>query len=739
MDIANIGFRVDTSDINAAVSALKNLKPAAAGATEAANKLANAAEGASLSVMNAAVATAKAEQSKAQATLTAAKATASATKEDIAAAAAEKRRADATYQNVKAQRDLAAAANAVAAANKRMENSALAAAGRQKQLISVFRDNGMDMYAKSVAPQNPIANDQMPNRFNTANIAAQFQDIGVTAAMGMNPLTIALQQGTQLSAILNTMEKPLEGIAIAFRSIINATSLLTMGFVALLAVGVQLVDWTKVAQGAMNGLANVIENFGPQILAFAGVLALIYAPAIISGIGTVATSIISLGMTTVRVAAQMAAAWVVAMGPIGWFIGGLALIMTAMYMFRDEISKILGVDIVKSASTGLNYIIGAFVGTYNGIVAVFKNLPAVMKGIFTDTGVTAAEVFSKAFSEAQGKDYVGMIGDKVTAGVSAVADKLREMAAGIGAEDKKKRGKTDAEKFDDIINGAERSIETLRAERDAIGLSTEAAARLKYETDLLNQAKQKNITLTEQQRAQIGILAGEMAGLEEQIRRQKDAWEFDRETTKGFFADMKAGLMEGKGFWETFGNAVNKVLDKIVDKLLNDVVDALFEVNSSASKGGGGSGGFLGMIGGWLGGLFSAKGNAFNSSGVTPYAKGGTFTNSIVKSPTLFAYANGGQFGVMGEAGPEAIMPLKRGSDGSLGVQVNGSNDNKPVVHVEVIVQGNATVQQERQTQTDGSELRRFIINVVNEGNAGGDFDSSNAARYNLAPVRGVR
>ncbi len=34
--------------------------------------------------------------------------------------------------------------------------------------------------------------------FQTANIAAQFQDIGVTAAMGMNPLQIALQQGTQL-------------------------------------------------------------------------------------------------------------------------------------------------------------------------------------------------------------------------------------------------------------------------------------------------------------------------------------------------------------------------------------------------------------------------------------------------------------------------------------------------------------------------------------------------------------
>ena len=62
--------------------------------------------------------------------------------------------------------------------------------------------------------------------------------------------------------------------------------------------------------------------------------------------------------------------------------------------------------------------------------------------------------------------------------------------------------------------------------------------------------------------------------------------------------------------------------------------------------------------------------------GRTPigFANGGTFTNSIVSSPTLFKFADGGttRTGLMGEAGPEAIMPLKRGSDGSLGVQASG-------------------------------------------------------------------
>lgn len=70
----------------------------------------------------------------------------------------------------------------------------------------------------------------------------------------------------------------------------------------------------------------------------------------------------------------------------------------------------------------------------------------------------------------------------------------------------------------------------------------------------------------------------------------------------------------------------------------------------------------------------NADGNAFNANGIVPFAMGGAFTNSIVTAPTLFKFANGGAMstGVMGEAGPEAVMPLTRGPDGRLGVQASG-------------------------------------------------------------------
>ncbi|HBO6770673.1 TPA: phage tail tape measure protein [Pseudomonas aeruginosa] len=93
---------------------------------------------------------------------------------------------------------------------------------------------------------------------------------------------------------------------------------------------------------------------------------------------------------------------------------------------------------------------------------------------------------------------------------------------------------------------------------------------------------------------------------------------------------------------------------------------------------------------GWMGGSATAgasasgyTGNAYVNwaaaqadggawaNGVQFFANGAAFTNSIVSRPTAFGMA-GGRTGIMGEAGPEAILPLARGADGSLGVRSVG-------------------------------------------------------------------
>ena len=71
--------------------------------------------------------------------------------------------------------------------------------------------------------------------------------------------------------------------------------------------------------------------------------------------------------------------------------------------------------------------------------------------------------------------------------------------------------------------------------------------------------------------------------------------------------------------------------------------------------------------------LMAANGMAFAKNKIVPYAKGG-----IVNKPTLFQYASGGtgRFGLMGEAGAEAILPLRRGANGKLGVEASGTTSN---------------------------------------------------------------
>lgn len=68
----------------------------------------------------------------------------------------------------------------------------------------------------------------------------------------------------------------------------------------------------------------------------------------------------------------------------------------------------------------------------------------------------------------------------------------------------------------------------------------------------------------------------------------------------------------------------------------------------------------------------SAKGNVFSGAGMHAFAKGGAFTNRLFSVPTFFQFGQGGQFGVMGEAGTEAVMPLTRGPGGRLGVDAHG-------------------------------------------------------------------
>lgn len=116
---------------------------------------------------------------------------------------------------------------------------------------------------------------------------------------------------------------------------------------------------------------------------------------------------------------------------------------------------------------------------------------------------------------------------------------------------------------------------------------------------------------------------------------------------------------------------------------------------------------FKSVFGNLFGGIFggaSADGNVFRGGSMKAFAKGG-----VVGGPTTFPMA-GGKIGLMGEAGPEAIMPLSRGADGKLGVKMSGGGGTSGGVQVV----NNVTVNPgQNQSPADARRYGQQIADII--------------------------
>lgn len=121
---------------------------------------------------------------------------------------------------------------------------------------------------------------------------------------------------------------------------------------------------------------------------------------------------------------------------------------------------------------------------------------------------------------------------------------------------------------------------------------------------------------------------------------------------------------------------------------------------------------------------FNAKGNVYDSPSLSAYS------NGVFQTPQLFAFAKGA--GVFAEAGPEAIMPLTRAADGSLGVRAVGggggqSVSSAPQVYITIDGNGNTQTQASPGLEQFGAEVgefvdRRYKQNVMRDIRPGGDI-----------------
>lgn len=194
------------------------------------------------------------------------------------------------------------------------------------------------------------------------------------------------------------------------------------------------------------------------------------------------------------------------------------------------------------------------------------------------------------------------------------------------------RAKTPAEMLEEYMAKLENEVELKRSQ---VGLSEEAARVLELE----NQYKLRGVEVDNERIASIVAMEEETRKLTEAQKAAERQQEFYKDT----LIDGMESIVDGsKSVNEAFRDMLrNMLLDIYRQKVLAPAAEGIMS-------------------------LFMAKGGAFNK-GVQMFADGG-----VVSSPTMFGHSGG--LGMMGEAGPEAIMPLKRGPDGKLGVAGSAGN-----------------------------------------------------------------
>jgi hypothetical protein len=259
-----------------------------------------------------------------------------------------------------------------------------------------------------------------------------------------------------------------------------------------------------------------------------------------------------------------------------------------------------------------------------------------------------------------------------------------------------------------------------------------AIASRKIELELVKEkaAIESNKNLTPEQRAeQIGEATQRAADKAANLNTEM-AILFKTEKVEGYgriFENVFSGMADAI---VDFAKTGKLNFNSLIESMLSDLLR--FELRQQMMQAyqatGGGANIITSIIGAFSGGATpSAKGNVFNG-GLQAFAKGGSFTNGIVNSPTMF------NMGVMGEAGPEAIMPLRRGSDGSLGVAASGSSGGN--VSVQVI--NNSSAQATTNETTDSKGNRKIEV-VIGEMTAGEISRSGSSSQKSIKSTFGIQ
>lgn len=169
-----------------------------------------------------------------------------------------------------------------------------------------------------------------------------------------------------------------------------------------------------------------------------------------------------------------------------------------------------------------------------------------------------------------------------------------------------------------------------------------------------------------------------------------------KDSFQGIGDTISRSIANGENAFKSLGNVAEAVLTQITARMIElSIVNPLLNAIPGLGFG-------LPTFGGLPFMGANEDGNAFDRGRVVPFANGGAFTNRVVASPTVAPMA------LFGEAGPEAIMPLKRGPDGKLGVAASGGGN----VQINIIDQrqGGEPIQTRERQGPDGTRTIDVLV-----------------------------
>lgn len=206
-----------------------------------------------------------------------------------------------------------------------------------------------------------------------------------------------------------------------------------------------------------------------------------------------------------------------------------------------------------------------------------------------------------------------------------------------------------------------------------------------------------------------GLYNGAIKGIKDWGDSATNTYDSMKQASGKWLDSAASGLVEfvntGKMDFKGFALSIIKDIEMMIAKQL------MFNAIKSATAGTS----FAGMF---------ANGAAFDKGNVMAFASGG-----VVNTPTVFPMANGS--GLMGEAGPEAVMPLQRTSDGRLGVATTGGGkgDGVAIGNINITIQRSDKTTDQEQAALIANEIKKIskkeIADARRSGNANNPISTS--------------